>query len=185
MRSKCTYVAGKRHGTYVGDSQHACKQHLRTKVTAQWATRHASALTRRSTPLFMHVLKTLVRSKKFYVGCNLTKHYRRIRVRSLTWVVVATKLQSTECNAPIRDRSKILLIISIVIGVTALVAVCMRMYVAARQGSFGWDDVTCLAAYAASVPVTVVCCVTSVHGFGKDTWASPVEDIFLTLRVCC
>ncbi|KAF2441618.1 hypothetical protein P171DRAFT_74974 [Karstenula rhodostoma CBS 690.94] len=97
--------------------------------------------------------------------------------------LLATKLQNIQCNAPIRDRSKVLLTISIVIGVTALIAVCIRMSVAARQANFGWDDVACLAAYAASVPVTVVCCVTSVHGFGKDTWASPVEDIFLTLKL--
>ncbi|OAG07589.1 uncharacterized protein CC84DRAFT_1089996, partial [Paraphaeosphaeria sporulosa] len=98
-------------------------------------------------------------------------------------IVVATRLQNIQCNAPIRDRSKVLLIISIVIGASALVAVCMRMSVAFRQGSFGWDDIACLSAYAASIPVTVVCCVTSVHGFGKDTWASPVADIFLTLRL--
>ena len=59
----------------------------------------------------------------------------------------------------------------------------MRMSVAICHGSFGLDDIACLAAFGASIPVTVVCCVTSVHGFGKDTWVSPADDIFLTLRV--
>lgn len=131
-----------------------------------------------STRPYFPVSKALARLEKACVGSNFTPVLHMINLG-----VVAIKTQNTQCHVPIRNRSRILLTISLVIGATALVSVCMRMYVAVRQASFGMDDTACLVAYAASVPVTIVCCVTSLHGFGQDTWASPVEDIFLTLKV--
>jgi len=95
----------------------------------------------------------------------------------------AIRFQNIQCNVAIRDRSQVLFILSLVVGATALVSVCIRMWVASKHHSFGFDDVACLAAYVASIPVTIVCAVTSQHGFGKETWASPVGDIYLTLKV--
>jgi hypothetical protein len=88
------------------------------------------------------------------------------------------------CGKPVRDRSNVLLITSIVSGSVALLAVVIRTTVAVLQGSFGLDDFFAIAAEAASLPVTLMQCVTPGLGFGKDTWVPPVENIYKVLKVC-
>jgi hypothetical protein len=45
------------------------------------------------------------------------------------------------------------------------------------------DDVFCIAALAADLPLTILQCITPKLGFGRDTWAVPAEDITLVLKV--
>lgn len=87
------------------------------------------------------------------------------------------------CGREIRDRTQVLFITSVVAGSIALLAVAVRMSVAYIQRSFGLDDIFCLAAEAACLPITLMQCYTPFLGFGKDTWLVSPDNIYSILKV--
>ncbi len=88
------------------------------------------------------------------------------------------------CNIPVRDRTNRLFVVSIGSITVAVIAVGVRIYVATTQSTFGMDDIMCLAALAANLPLTLLQTITPKLGFGRDTWAVPAENITKVLRVC-
>jgi hypothetical protein len=54
--------------------------------------------------------------------------------------VVTMNATDTVCDRPLRDDGHILVIYAATLGPLALLAVAMRLYVAIRQRSFGYDD---------------------------------------------
>lgn len=51
----------------------------------------------------------------------------------------------------------------------------------ARQ--LGLDDIFCIAAETACLPVTIKQSVTPGLGFGKDTWTVPADNIYMIQKV--
>lgn len=54
---------------------------------------------------------------------------------------------------------------------------------AVTGGSFGLDDIFCLAAEAACLPVTLMQTKASRIGFGKDTWLVSADNIYMIQKV--
>ena len=87
------------------------------------------------------------------------------------------------CGVPIKDRSKDLIITNAVFGACALIAILIRMFVAAQQHMFTIDDFCALAAFLFSLPDTYGQIYAGVLGFGKDTWAVKPENIYTIMKV--
>ncbi|KAF1979974.1 hypothetical protein BU23DRAFT_446699 [Bimuria novae-zelandiae CBS 107.79] len=97
--------------------------------------------------------------------------------------LAAVNTTSTMCGVSIRDKSDVLLYVSIVSGVLALVAIMMRTTVAVKARRLRWNDACALAAWVFSISLTVLQFITLGLGLGKDTWTVEPKNIIKVLQV--
>ncbi|KAJ5743631.1 hypothetical protein N7533_008501, partial [Penicillium manginii] len=83
------------------------------------------------------------------------------------------------CDAPIRDRTKVVSYAGVAGGIIALVAFILRMIARLRccGGTFGWDDWTMALTMALVIPLSALSAVLADTGLGRDMWTLPFENI--------
>jgi hypothetical protein len=89
------------------------------------------------------------------------------------------------CERPIRDRTNVLIYSATICGSFAFLAVVMRIFVALRQHSFGYDDLCACLASCMAVPNFIGLTISAKMGLGRDMWTLTPEQIENCLRVCC
>jgi hypothetical protein len=73
--------------------------------------------------------------------------------------------------------------VNAVFGTLAFVALGIRIFVSLQQHIFGYDDSCAVLALVFAVPVTFGQLACGILGFGKDTWAVPVDNIYVIMKV--
>lgn len=96
---------------------------------------------------------------------------------------VAMNATDTVCDRPYRDEGHVLVICAAVLGTSALLAVAMRVYVAIRQNSFGYDDTFACLAACMSVPNSIGLATSAMLGLGRDIWTLTPHEITKVLKV--
>lgn len=76
----------------------------------------------------------------------------------------------TICDRPIRHEGHIMIYCAIILGSFAGLAVLMRLYVAIRQRSFGYDDLFACLAAGMSLPNSAGLARAGKLGLGRDIW---------------
>jgi hypothetical protein len=109
-------------------------------------------------------------------GCFLTK----CSVRD--WLA-AKNATSVVCERPIRDKTYVLIYSATICGSFAFLAVVMRVFVALRQNSFGYDDLCACLASCMAVPNFIGLTISAKQGLGRDMWTLTPEEIQRCLRV--
>ncbi|CAG8052529.1 unnamed protein product [Penicillium olsonii] len=94
---------------------------------------------------------------------------------SLTTKNVTTSL----CEAPIRDRTKVVSVAGLAGGIIALVAFILRMVARLRccGGVFGMDDLTMMLTMCLLIPLSALSVLLADTGLGKDMWTLPFDNI--------
>jgi hypothetical protein len=91
--------------------------------------------------------------------------------------VVTMNATDTVCDRPLRDDGHILIIYAATLGPLALLAVAMRLYVAIRQRSFGYDDLFACLAVSMSVSNSIGLATSARLGLGRDIWTLTQHEI--------
>jgi hypothetical protein len=73
--------------------------------------------------------------------------------------------------------------VNAVFGTLAFVALGIRIFVSLQQHIFGYDDSCAVLALVFAVPVTFGQLACGILGFGKDTWAVPIDNIYVIMKV--
>lgn len=97
--------------------------------------------------------------------------------------LAAKNATSIVCEQPIRDRTHVLIYSATICGSFALLAVLMRIFVAYRQKSFGYDDLCACLASCMAVPNFIGLTISAKLGLGRDMWTLTPEEIQKCLRV--
>ncbi|EXJ56350.1 uncharacterized protein A1O5_12617 [Cladophialophora psammophila CBS 110553] len=90
----------------------------------------------------------------------------------------------TACGAPIRDRSGLIAGFGAGGGAVALLIYVVRIFAKATvpAAKIGWDDITITIAVLLVV-FSALSIVLANHGYGRDIWTVPFDDITLILQV--
>lgn len=110
---------------------------------------------------------------------------RKLHVSRQLMFVGSKNTTATVCERPVRDKTYVLLYASTICGSLALLGVLMRIFVAVRQNSFGYDDLCACLASAMAVPNFIGLAISAKQGLGKDIWTLTPEEIQKCLRVSC
>ncbi|KIW23700.1 uncharacterized protein PV07_11879 [Cladophialophora immunda] len=91
----------------------------------------------------------------------------------------------TACGAPIRDRSNLVSGFGAGGGAVALVIFLVRIFakITVPAAKIGYDDITITIAMILLVAFSALSVVLASHGYGKDIWTVPFDDITLILKV--
>ncbi|KAH0832583.1 hypothetical protein FOPE_01153 [Fonsecaea pedrosoi] len=91
----------------------------------------------------------------------------------------------TACGAPVRDRSSLISGFGAGGGAVALVIYAVRIFakIIVPAARIGYDDITISIAMLLLVPFSALSVVLASHGYGKDIWTVPFDDITLILKV--
>ncbi|KAJ8107711.1 hypothetical protein OPT61_g8678 [Boeremia exigua] len=82
----------------------------------------------------------------------------------------------TVCDRPVRNGGHVLVICAAVLGSLAFLALLIRIFVAVRQHSFGYDDLFACLAGCMSVPNSIGLAISARIGLGRDIWTlTPFE----------
>lgn len=87
------------------------------------------------------------------------------------------------CDRPMRNEGHVLIICAAVLGPVAFLAVLMRLSVAVRQNSFGYDDLFACLAACMSVTNSIGSTMAGKLGLGRDVWTLTPYDITRLLKV--
>ena len=82
----------------------------------------------------------------------------------------------TVCNRPLRNEGYVLVSCAAVLGTLAFLTVLMRLFVAVRQKSLGYDDLFACLAACMSIPNSIGLATSAKMGLGRDIWTlTPFE----------
>ena len=87
------------------------------------------------------------------------------------------------CDRPMRNEGHVLIICAAVLGPVAFLAVLMRLSVAVRQNSFGYDDLFACLAACMSVPNSIGLATSAKLGLGSDIWTLTPYEITRVQKV--
>lgn len=90
----------------------------------------------------------------------------------------------TICDRPRRDEGRVLLVCTAVLGTLAFIAVLVRVSVAVRQKSLGYDDLFACFAACMSVPNSIGLAVSARLGLGRDIWTLTPSEITRVQKAC-
>ncbi|KAL3457329.1 hypothetical protein BJX64DRAFT_293204 [Aspergillus heterothallicus] len=89
----------------------------------------------------------------------------------------AQNATATMCKQPIRDKSWVAPIATIVTGAMAIICVLTRMYDCLAKKEFKWADLCAALALAWSIPMDVFEFYMKSAGMGKDVWTLTPDQI--------
>lgn len=100
--------------------------------------------------------------------------------------LLTQRFDATTCDWPVTDISLGLRVITPLFGALAVVFFLCRVWARSLTGlaaSWQTDDWMCLVTTAFSIPLTVVSCLFSAHGLGRDLYMVDFDDITFVLEM--
>jgi hypothetical protein len=90
--------------------------------------------------------------------------------------LTAEKITALLCEAPVRDRTLEVELVSPILTGIALILVIIRL-ITKRNNQFGWDDGLIIVALVATIGLALTHIMNGVYGLGKDLWTVSFDDV--------
>ncbi|UPX11213.1 uncharacterized protein EKO05_0001833 [Ascochyta rabiei] len=91
--------------------------------------------------------------------------------------LVTINATDTICQRSVRNESNVVFCCVTTLGSAALLAIIMRLFVAMRQNTFGYDDLFACLAACMSVSSSIGLALSAKLGLGRDIWTLKPHEI--------
>ncbi|KAH6892391.1 hypothetical protein B0T10DRAFT_559979 [Thelonectria olida] len=100
-------------------------------------------------------------------------------------ILTSTNATVNACGVPPNDASATVIGIPASFGSLALLLVIIRVWgrIAVTKVNLDWDDYLIMAAVVFASVLNFVCYPMATHGMGKDLWAIPFPDLYMTFKL--